>query len=339
MIRTAVLSFWHVHVDGYMRQAREHPEVELVAAWDEDPQRGRERAAAAGLEFIESLDDLLMRSDIDAVIVQCATTLHEEVITKAAKAGKHVLSDKVLAPTLAEANRIVAAADAAGIVLVTGLVALYHDYINTMKAIIESGELGKIVNIRMMSCHGRAVDSSLPAGFFSREEAAGGAVVDMCHVLYALPHLFGTMPESAYSVFSSVTGKSVEDHGFILLEFADGFHANLEISFATKAAPRMEIEINGTEGTVHFRADAHPGGNGAPQGALFLKAIEDPANFQPIAFGTAQTTPLKLWVEHIKAGKRPDENIARALELSRMNEAAYLSAERRERVRLDAISS
>jgi predicted dehydrogenase len=338
MIRTAVLSFWHVHVAGYMKQASEHPEVELVAAWDEDPVRGRERAGQAGLEFIESLDELLSRSDIDAVIVQCATALHHEVITKAAAAGKHVLSDKVLAPTLREAEEIVAAADAAGIVLVTGMVALYHDYINTIRDIVASGDLGKLVNIRMMSCHGRAVDSSLPAGFFSQSEAVGGAVIDMCHVLYALPYIVGSMPDTTYASFAKITGKEVEDHGFILYEFADGSHANIEISFATKAAPRMEIELNGTEGTIHFRADAHPTGTGAPEGALFLKALEDPANFQPIPFGKSLTTPLKLWVEHINAKSRPDHNIAFALDLSRLNEAAYLSAARRQRIDVQSLA-
>ena len=339
MIRTAILSFWHVHVAGHIKQANEHPDIELVAAWDEDPARGRERSAEVGLEFVENLDELLARTDIDAVIVQCATGLHLEVITKAAAAGKHVLSDKVLAATLKEANQIIAAADAAGIVLVTSMVAIYHDYINTMREVIESGELGQIVNIRMMSCHGRAVDSSLPPGFFSQKEAAGGAVVDMCHVLYALPFLVGKMPLGAYSIFSKITGKEVEDHGVILYDFDDGSHANIEISFATKAAPRMEIEINGTEGTIHFRADAHPTGTGAPPNAVFLKAIEDPANFQPLAYGQQETTPLRLWVDHIKAGMRPDDNVARAIDLSRMNEAAYLSAARGTRVALDTLEA
>jgi 1,5-anhydro-D-fructose reductase (1,5-anhydro-D-mannitol-forming) len=338
MIRTAVLSFWHVHVKGYMRQANEHPDVELVAAWDEDPVRGRERAAEVGLPFYENLDELLASDEIDAVIVQCATSLHEEVITKAARAGKHVLSDKVLAPTLAEAHRIVKATDDANVVLVTGLVAIYHDYINTMKSIIESGELGRIVNVRMMSCHGMAVDNALPPGFFSPEEAAGGAVIDMCHVLYALPHLLGSSPETVYAQFYNITDRQVEDQAVVICDFADGSHANLEISFSTKAAPRMEIEVNGTEGTLHFRADAHPGGTGAPNGALFLKAVGDPANFEPIGFGEQQTTPFKLWVEHIKSGTRPDHNIDQAIELSRMNEATYLSAARGEKVRLDSIA-
>jgi predicted dehydrogenase len=158
-------------------------------------------------------------------------------------------------------------------------------------------------------------------------------------VLYALPFLVGKMPLSAYSLFSHVTGKEVEDHAFVLYDFGDGAHANLEISFATKAAPRMEIEINGTEGTIHFRADAHPTGTGAPEGAVFLKAVEDPANFKPLAFGKQVTTPLRLWVDHIKARKRPDDNIARAIDLSRLNEAAYLSAERGEKVLIASLDA
>jgi predicted dehydrogenase len=40
MIRLAILGFWHVHADDYAREAQEHPRTEIVAAWDEDPQRG-----------------------------------------------------------------------------------------------------------------------------------------------------------------------------------------------------------------------------------------------------------------------------------------------------------
>src|SRR5882762_9207348 len=45
MIRVAMLSFWHVHARDYARQATEHPGVAIVAAWDEDPGRGRAQAA------------------------------------------------------------------------------------------------------------------------------------------------------------------------------------------------------------------------------------------------------------------------------------------------------
>jgi 1,5-anhydro-D-fructose reductase (1,5-anhydro-D-mannitol-forming) len=325
MIRVAILSFWHVHAAGYARDTKANPDTELVAAWDEDPKRGAQRAAELGIEFIPDLGTLLARKDIDAVIVQTPTSLHREIIIKAAKAGKHVLSDKVLAPTLKEANEIIAATDAAKVVLVTGMSFLYHDYIDRMKQMIESGELGSIVNARMMSCHGGAIRNSLPAGFYSQKEAVGGALVDMCHLVYLTPYLFG-MPKGVYANFAYITKREVEDSAFVLCDFDNGAHASIDVGFATKGAPPMEIEINGTEGTVFFRSDTGPNGKGAPVGATFEKRIGDDKTFSPIEVGTPSPIPVVLWSQNILAKTRPDANIDMAIKLSILNEAAYQSA-------------
>src|SRR5690242_12270573 len=76
MIRVAMLSFWHVHARDYLKQALEHPDTEIVAVWDEDPERGRAQAASLGVRFYEKLDELLAQPDIDAVIVDTPTNLH-----------------------------------------------------------------------------------------------------------------------------------------------------------------------------------------------------------------------------------------------------------------------
>ena len=99
MIRVAILGFWHVHAADYAAEARAHPGMEIVAAWDDDTARGRARAADLDVAFHDSLDDLLARPDVDGVIVTTATNAHPDVITAAAKAGKHVFTEKVLALT------------------------------------------------------------------------------------------------------------------------------------------------------------------------------------------------------------------------------------------------
>ena len=53
MIRVAMLSFWHVHAGDYLRQATNNPSTEVVAVWDEDPDRGRAKAAEIGVDFVE----------------------------------------------------------------------------------------------------------------------------------------------------------------------------------------------------------------------------------------------------------------------------------------------
>src|SRR5579871_3164186 len=99
MIRLGMLSFWHVHAKDYARDAAAHAQTEIVAAWDERPERGRADAAAWGAEFHESLDELLARTDIDGVIVVTPTSMHREVMVAAARFSKNISTEKVLAPT------------------------------------------------------------------------------------------------------------------------------------------------------------------------------------------------------------------------------------------------
>jgi len=105
MIRVAMLSYWHVHAWDYTRQAQSHPDVTIGAVWDELPERGRAAAEQLGVPFYESLDDLLALPEIDAVIVDAPTSMHRDVMVAAARAGKHIFTEKVLAPTLAEAHQ------------------------------------------------------------------------------------------------------------------------------------------------------------------------------------------------------------------------------------------
>ena len=98
-------------------------------------------AAAEAVEsvFVDDLDDLLARDDIDAVTVTTATSAHHAIMLRAAQAGKHIFTEKLLAPTVAEAEEIIGVADEAGVVLVVSLPRLYHGY---TRAIVEQLERG-----------------------------------------------------------------------------------------------------------------------------------------------------------------------------------------------------
>src|SRR5690606_34244056 len=80
MIRVAMLSFWHVHAKDYARAAEEHPETEIVAVWDEVPERGRAEAERRGVRFYANLDELLAQPEIDGVIVDTPTSMHHDVM-------------------------------------------------------------------------------------------------------------------------------------------------------------------------------------------------------------------------------------------------------------------
>ncbi len=127
-LRVAALGFWHVHAADYASSAVAHPGTELVAVWDDDAERGRAGAARFDVPFEADLDALLARDDVDAVTVTTSTDVHHDVIAHAARAGKHVFTEKLLAPTVAECEDLVAACDAGGLALVVSLPRLYHGY-------------------------------------------------------------------------------------------------------------------------------------------------------------------------------------------------------------------
>src|SRR5690349_4991230 len=128
MIRIGKISYWHVHAWDYTKQAEAHPGAEIVAVWDENPERGQEAADKQGVTFYASLDEMLSRDDIDGVIVDAPTNMHREVMIKAAEAGKHIFTEKVIAATLSEVNDIIAAVEKNNVKLTVSLPRLNDGY-------------------------------------------------------------------------------------------------------------------------------------------------------------------------------------------------------------------
>jgi predicted dehydrogenase len=320
MIRVAMLSFWHVHARDYARQATEHPGVQIVAAWDEDPARGRSQAAELDIPFHDSLDEVLARDDVDGVIVDTPTNMHPEVITAAIKAGKHVFTEKVLTLTTDDAEEIVAAAKAAGLSLVLSLPRLYDGYTQAIKKVLAGGELGEITIVRTRLSHNGAVgDGWLPAHFFDPKACGGGAMVDLgCHPMYLARLFAGGLPDSIQASYGHITGRAVEDNAVATLRYTNGRIAIAEAGFANRHSP-FTIEVHGTEGSLLY---------GTPEPKLLVRSgaatewSEHPIpDNEPSAF--------TQWVQHIEdGGTWATDNVDIGLDLTRLMEAANASATR-----------
>ena len=90
------------------RRLADHPDIVVRGIAETDAAR-RVDISAAGLEGFASLDDAVMRGDVDAVILTTPNALHEEQVIQCADAGKHVFCEKPLGLTAASARRSVAA--------------------------------------------------------------------------------------------------------------------------------------------------------------------------------------------------------------------------------------
>ena len=112
-----VLSHAHGHSNVYCRVMRDFDDVELVATWDDNAERGRRAAEAYGLEYRGDADDVIHDPRVDAVIVTMETNRHAEFVERAAAAGKHILCQKPLATTLEDCDRAPVTSSRSGTVM------------------------------------------------------------------------------------------------------------------------------------------------------------------------------------------------------------------------------
>ncbi|WP_127579989.1 Gfo/Idh/MocA family protein [Paenibacillus koleovorans] len=320
MIKVAMISFWHVHARDYARQATEHPETEIVAVWDEIPERGQKEATERGVAFYESLDEMLANPDIDAVIVDAPTNIHHEVMIKAANAGKHIFTEKVIAPTQREVNGILAAVEKAGVKLTVSLPRLNDRCTLAVQQILEQGLLGDVTLVRARLSHNGATAGWLPAHFFSLEQCGGGALIDLgCHPMYLTRLFLGSMPESVTAQFGYITGKEVEDNAVSVLKCANGAIGIVEAGFVNAYSPFC-VEVHGTEGTILY---------GLPEDKLLLrtKKLGEEASKEWTVQEQPERNPsaFQQWVSHIQQNTVASENIAMAADLTRLMEASNLS--------------
>lgn len=323
-----MISYWHVHAEDYTKQVIEHPDTVLAAIWDEEPARGREKAAKYGVPFYESLVDMLNSGEIEAVVVDAPTNRHREVMMQAAQAGKHIFTEKVVAATYREVRDILAAVEAAGVKLTVSLPRLYEGYTAAIETVLEQGWLGKPTLARVRLSHNGATANWLPAHFYSLEQCRGGALIDLgCHPMYLVRRFLG-VPESVSATYGYVTGKEVEDNAVAVLQYEGGAVGVVEAGFVNSHSP-FSIELHGTEGTLLY---------GFPEARMQLRSnlrgdgwetLEVPAN-GPMAF--------EQWVGHIRQGTNADDNVNMAVDLTRLMEAANRSVGENRPVKLSELA-
>ncbi|NEW07823.1 Gfo/Idh/MocA family oxidoreductase [Paenibacillus sp. SYP-B3998] len=337
MIRVAMLSFWHVHARDYAQQAVEHPNTEIVAVWDELPDRGQAEATARGVAFYEDLKELLVNPEIDGVIIDTPTNHHREVIIKAARAGKHIFTEKVIAPTLQEANDILKAVAEAGVKLTVSLPRLNAGSTQAIQAVLEQELLGQITLVRTRLSHNGGLPTAsnpngwLPEHFYNEEQCGGGALIDLgCHPMYLTRLLLG-MPESVSASYGYVAGRDVEDNAVATLHYANGAIGIVEAGFVNAFSPFV-IEVHGTDGSLLYSEQ---------DGKLWLRTSRlAEANEQWMEqknWPAAKPSAFHQWVAHIQAGTEAVDNIQLATDLTKLMEASNRSAATKQQVRIDAL--
>ncbi len=318
MLKVAMLSYWHVHAWDYTRQVSARSDCQIVAVWDEIPERGKQAAEKLQVPFYDNLQQLLSNPEIDAVVVDAPSNMHEEVMVAAANAGKHIFTEKVLAITTAEADRIIEAVKKSGIKFMISLPRLCESRFLYAKSVIEQGLLGQITLVRTRLAHTGAIHNWLPEHFYSKEQCGGGALIDLgCHPMYLAYYYLG-LPSSVTAQYGHVTGREVEDNAVSVLKYDNGAIAVVEAGFASQYSP-FALEIYGTEGcllsgeTIQLKSQKFELGDSF--GWVTPERLPKPLR-----------SPLDQWVDHILYGTEPHITIEQGRALTQLMEASNRSA-------------
>ena len=228
------------------------PEARLAAVTSRDAIRGNAFASNYGVSRVHTdyramLDD----KDVDVVVVGLPNHLHAQVVLDAASAGKHVICEKPLAVNLEEGIRMVEACRDAKVMLAVAEELCFIPKFERSKAILESGALGRVYQIHQREQH----DGPHSPWFYTRDEAGGGAVMDMgVHSIELARWVLGR--PAAKSVYARLGNQlhpdsALEDHAVLIVEFAGDVVAVLEPSWALKGGMESHLNLFGTEGVLY----------------------------------------------------------------------------------------
>jgi predicted dehydrogenase len=187
-----------------------------------------------------SFDDLLSDPELDAIVVATTASTHHELSKRALEAGKHVFVEKPPAPTEAEAEDLVATAEANNLVLMPGHLLLYHPAVKTLKRLIDSGELGDVLYL------------------YSNRQNLGRIRIDEntvsslgVHDLSVILHLLEEEPSECWARGNAYLTPGIEDVAFCYLRFPSGKVAHMHLSWLDPQKIRR-ITVVGKEKMVVF---------------------------------------------------------------------------------------
>lgn len=259
-MKVAIYGVWHVHAPDYTKRAMEHGEV--LGFYEKDEALANDFAAKFNIPRFSTPEELL-ESDAEGVIVCSASSDHAEDMIKIANAGKHIFTEKVLALTNEDCDRVEAAVEKNGVKFVISLFQKYLASRIAVKEIASSGELGKINYVRFRNCHSGSIKNWLPKHFYNAEQCGGGAMIDLgAHGMYLTEWILG-VPVSAKSAFTlaceSEAAKEkntdgVEDNAVTVMAFENGAIAVNETGFVSSCSP-VVFEVHGEEGYVRMEGD------------------------------------------------------------------------------------
>lgn len=225
----------------------------------------RFREVQTTTDYQELLDD----NRIDAVVIATPTTTHAQIARDALNAGKHVLAEKPLCTTSAEALELSMLARVKGRVLMVGHVFLFNNGINRLRETVVAGDLGRIHYLDAVRTNLGPIRGDV------------NALYDLgTHDITILDYLMDATPVEVAATGRCISQNTIEDVCFVTLRYPDGTLGHIHVSWLNPRKTRT-LTVIGERRMAHWD-DVDP----ADTLRLYDKGLAEPPNYD--SFGEFQ---------------------------------------------------
>ena len=231
-------------IPGVRRAPKQRGEV--VAIGSRDEATARRVADELGIPRAHgSYEALLADPEVDAVYIPLPNHLHLEWTLAAAEAGKHILCEKPIALTSGDAQRMVDAASAAGVLLMEAFMYRVHPSWVAVRELIAAGRIGRLQTVQSWFSY----YNDDPRNIRNLRDAGGGALMDIgCYSINLSRMLFGAEPERVEAAIVRDPDQEVDVLTSALLVFPGGGTATFTCSIRSEDDQR--VHVYGTEGHI-----------------------------------------------------------------------------------------
>lgn len=228
------------------------PGARLVAVADVDQSRAEQFAQAHDCAAFRDYQDALKRDDVQIAMIALPHDLHERVTIACCDAGKHVFIEKPMANTVEECDRIIAAAERAGVQILVAHSQRYFASTARAREIIQSGELGRPIFATDTWYKAFGI-AARPPWFLDRKQGGGMWLMNGAHMIdrtcYVLDAEVVAVKAWIGNPFHNI---AADDASVALLDLSNGQHATIVHAGFKQGVDRCEVEVTCTEGMLRF---------------------------------------------------------------------------------------
>jgi predicted dehydrogenase len=321
-LRVGILGFGYTG-RLHLRAWQQTPGIQVVGVAETSAQS--RAAVPQGVVAFDECTELL-GLDLDAVSICLPTYLHRPAVLAALVKGIHVLVEKPIGVSVAEAEEMIAASRAADRILFVGMTHRFYPEVRQVKQLVDSGIIGQVVLARDCILEHLGF-LSLPPWYLDPKAAGGGTVwTSGIHLVDRVVWFMNEAPDRVVGVAGNqFLQQPIEDAAQMLLLFPSGRSAQLSFGFLKEPHPLVcDLEVIGTRGSVVVHT--WQGYKVRTAAGVQRKEIyRDEPHHEKVLI--ALTAEIREFCDAIREGRKPDPSVEESTRALRVAAAFYRSVQ------------